>query len=301
MELSTLYASEEEAWKDDSYLEDLNPFRYGIQPNPRSGEVTDTQPVSVEERFKPLYDQLRQELKAELAQTTHELELRAKSYEERSRTMKNGPTSTHTIEDDQISTETTNSMSPTDTETDKEKAKALRALIALLNKHEHTFAVNPRAPPATGVMEHTINLVRPEEPLGKSPPRYRRSDTDRAFIEEWVAWMKEFGLVEEAPDATFAMNLNIVKKGDKWRVCIDPRVINAKTTNDPFPSLTIDEIFQSLKGSIVFSGLDAAAGYWQIPIKKEDGKYTAFRVDDAVYRYIVMPFGLKNAPATFNR
>ena len=149
--------------------------------------------------------------------------------------------------------------------------------------------------------EHTINLVRPGEPLGKSPPRYRRSDTDRAFIEEWVSWMKEFGLVEEAPDATFAMNRNIVKKGEKWRVCIDPRILNTKTTTDPFPSLTIDEIFHSLRGSIVFSGLDAAAGYWQIPIKKEHRKYTAFRVDNAVYQFIVMPFGLKNAPATFNR
>ena len=82
---------------------------------------------------------------------------------------------------------------------------------------------------------------------------------------------------------------------------MDYRKLNKKIEKDVYPLPLIDEIFDSFKDAKWFTSLDLASGYWQVAMKESDKKKTAFITQMETYEFNVMPFGLCNAPATFQR
>ena len=93
----------------------------------------------------------------------------------------------------------------------------------------------------------------------------------------------------------------VPNKGNKWRVCVDYTNLNDACPKDSFPLPRIDQIMDASVGHGMLSFLDAFSGYHQIPMHPPDAEKTSFIMPHGLYCYNVMPFGLKNAGATYQR
>ena len=114
--------------------------------------------------------------------------------------------------------------------------------------------------------------------------------------------MLEAGFIREVDYLDWLANVIVVpKKEGKWRVCVDYTNLNNACTKDSFPLPRIDQIVDSTVGQEMLSFLDAFSEYHQIPMFPADVEKTAFIIPHGLYCYKVMPFGLKNAGATYQR
>ncbi|XP_014522255.1 uncharacterized protein LOC106778781 [Vigna radiata var. radiata] len=150
------------------------------------------------------------------------------------------------------------------------------------------------------VISHRLSVFRDARPV--SQKKRRLGVEKRRAVSEEVGKLIEAGFIREAKYTTWLANVVMVKKSSgKWRMCIDFTDLNKACPKDTYPLLNIDALVDGVSGYEVMSFLDAYSGYNQIPMYRPDSDKTAFITEQGTFCYEVMPFGLKNAEATYQR
>jgi hypothetical protein len=151
------------------------------------------------------------------------------------------------------------------------------------------------------LVEHALNVDPKAKPV-KQPLRQFDEPKKKAIASE-LHRLENAGFIQEIKSSTWVSNPVIVpkKNTDVQRVCVDYTSLNKHCPKDPFPVPRIDQTIDSTAGCARLSFLDAYSSYNQIKLKKEDEEKTAFITPYGMFCYQVMPFGLKNTGATYQR
>ncbi|GJY84129.1 putative reverse transcriptase domain-containing protein [Tanacetum coccineum] len=154
----------------------------------------------------------------------------------------------------------------------------------------------PGIPPARQV-EFQIDLVPGAAPVARAP--YRLAPSEMKELAEQLQELSDKGFIRPSSSPWGAPVLFVKKKDGSFRMCIDYRELNKLTVKNRYPLPRIDDLFDQLQGSSVYSKIDLRSGYHQLRVREEDIPKTAFRMRYGHYEFQVMPFGLTNAPAVF--
>ncbi|GKD46131.1 putative reverse transcriptase domain-containing protein, partial [Tanacetum coccineum] len=150
--------------------------------------------------------------------------------------------------------------------------------------------------PPTRQVEFQIDLIPGAAPVARAP--YRLAPSEMKELEEQLKELSNKGFIKPSSSPWGASVLFVKKKDGSFRMCIDYQELNKLVVKNRYPLPRIDDLFDQLQGSSVYSKIGLRSGYHQLRVREEDISKTAFRTR-CHYEFQVMPFGLTNAPAVF--
>ncbi|KAG7669555.1 hypothetical protein KSW81_007707 [Nannochloris sp. 'desiccata'] len=169
----------------------------------------------------------------------------------------------------------------------------------LLKDYDTVFPPNPPGLPPDRAIVHEIKLQKGATPVHRAP--YRLSVAEEDELKKRLKELSDLGLIRPSKSPWAAPVLFVPKKDGTLRFCVDYRGLNKVTIRDEHALPIPEDQIRRLHGAKVFSKIDLHSGYYQIAVAGEDVTKTAFTTTFGLYEFLVMPFGLSNAPATFSR
>ena len=176
------------------------------------------------------------------------------------------------------------------------EAKSL-AEIPVVCEYPDVFPDDLPGMPPDRKIEFAIELQPGTAPIARRP--YRMPPNELAELKKQLQELLDKGYIRPSTSPWGCPALFVKKKDQSLRLCVDYRPLNAVTIKNKYPLPRIDILFDQLVGAKVFSKIDLRSGYHQIKIRLEDIPKTAFSTRYGLYEYLVMSFGLTNAPAHF--
>jgi len=182
------------------------------------------------------------------------------------------------------------------------KSDDRKAISTTLVKNADLFAWTAADMPGVDprVITHRLSLYKEARPIAQKK-RNLGEERRKAACDE-ADKLLQAGFIRKAHYTTWLANVVMVKKANrKWRMCVDYTDLNKACSKDSYPLPTIDRLNDGAARHHILSFFDAYSGYNQIQMHSADRKKTAFMTDSDNFYYEVMPFGLKNAGATYQR
>jgi hypothetical protein len=169
--------------------------------------------------------------------------------------------------------------------------------IPIVNELLDVFPDDITSLPPEREIEFSIDLMPGAQPISVAP--YRMSPVELRELKSQLEDLLRKHFIRPSVSPWGAPVLLVKKKDGTMRLCIDYRQLNKVTIKNKHPLPRIDDLLDQLKGATVFSKIDLRSGYHQIRIRSSDVSKTAFRTRYGHYEFLVMPFGVTNAPAIF--
>ncbi|GJW35913.1 putative reverse transcriptase domain-containing protein [Tanacetum coccineum] len=181
-------------------------------------------------------------------------------------------------------------------EEEKSEGKQIKDVLIIQDFLE-VFPEDLPGLPLARPVEFQINLIPGAAPVARAP--YRLALSEMKELSEQLQELFDKGFIRPSSSPWGAPVLFVKKKDGSFRMCIDYRELNKLTVKNRYPLPRIDDLFDQLQGSSIYSKIDLRSGYHQLRVREQDIPKTAFRTRYGHYEFQVMPFGLTNAPAVF--
>ena len=169
-------------------------------------------------------------------------------------------------------------------------------LKQLILEYEHLF---PDIPSKTDKIHHDVELIDGSKPVKQHP--YRMNPVKQQILREEVQYLLDNDFIEPSQSEWSSPCILVPKPDGKFRMCTDYIKVNSVTKTDTFPIPRIDDCIDNIGQAKYVTKFDLLKGFWQIPLTDRAKEISAFVTPDGLYQYKVMPLGMKNSPATFQR